>query len=204
MNSVSVGRPARGSPALTDFQFEVRSSREGGTAVVEVFGEFDMATAPQVAAAIDGVRSGAQRVVVDLGAATFLDSAAINCLIHCQSELDRSKGRVRRRESARGRRPQGPRDHEHGRAARRRRLAARPRVLARPAALPLDRARVRGALREMHAEGRRPRLGRRLDVSVPVIGTACADSGAFVAWVHGKPEGPRSPGRSAASTSGTP
>jgi anti-anti-sigma factor len=47
-----------------------------------------MATAPEVTEAIDGVRSVAQRVVVDLTATTFLDSAAINCLIRCQSELD--------------------------------------------------------------------------------------------------------------------
>ena len=50
-----------------------------------------MATAPRVTEAIDGIRSGTQRVVVDLSAATFLDSAAINCLIHCQNELDQRR-----------------------------------------------------------------------------------------------------------------
>ena len=56
--------------------------------IFEVAGEMDMATAPELASAIDGVQEAAGRVVVDLSEATFLDSAAINSLIRCQRQLE--------------------------------------------------------------------------------------------------------------------
>ena len=106
-----------------------------------------MATAPQVTAAIDGVRSAAKRVVVDLSAATFLDSAAINCLIHCQSELDTRRvafavvsppaGVVRKALEITNM------VERLGVVDSRRDLEFSPR----PRLLPLDRGRVRGARR---------------------------------------------------------
>ena len=47
-----------------------------------------MATVPELATAIDGVRDAARRVIVDLSESTFLDSAAINCLIRYQRQLN--------------------------------------------------------------------------------------------------------------------
>ena len=47
-----------------------------------------MATVPDLATAIDGVQDAAKRVIVDLSESTFLDSAAINCLIRYQRQLD--------------------------------------------------------------------------------------------------------------------
>jgi anti-sigma B factor antagonist len=55
---------------------------------VAVTGEIDMATAPELAQAIDaGVHGSVQRVVVDLSNATFLDSSALNALVHAQRTL---------------------------------------------------------------------------------------------------------------------
>jgi anti-sigma B factor antagonist len=65
---------------------ELRSSHVSGVLVVEAEGEVDMATAPQLAAAV-GVRDGATRVVVDLSAVSFLDSSALNSLVHARREL---------------------------------------------------------------------------------------------------------------------
>lgn len=54
-----------------------------------VTGEIDMATAPELAHAIDagGVHGSVRRVVVDLSNATFLDSSALNALVHAQRAL---------------------------------------------------------------------------------------------------------------------
>ena len=46
-----------------------------------------MATAPEVARAIDGGCDNARRVVVDLTEVTFLDSSALNALVHSQRNL---------------------------------------------------------------------------------------------------------------------
>jgi anti-sigma B factor antagonist len=73
---------------MSDEPFGIRASWESETVVFEITGEMDMATAPELAAAVYGVHDAARHVVVDLGAATFLDSAAINVLIRCQRDLE--------------------------------------------------------------------------------------------------------------------
>jgi anti-sigma B factor antagonist len=55
--------------------------------VVAVVGEVDMATAPELAEAFAAVNDSARRVIVDLTEATFLDSSALNALVHGQREL---------------------------------------------------------------------------------------------------------------------
>jgi anti-anti-sigma factor len=73
---------------MTDIPFELRSTRIGDdVVVVAVVGEIDMATAPEVANAIDGGRDDASRVVVDLSEVTFLDSSALNAFVQSQQEL---------------------------------------------------------------------------------------------------------------------
>jgi anti-anti-sigma factor len=72
---------------VTDPPFEVRTSRVGGAVIVTIVGEIDMANAPEVKGAIDASRDGAERVVVDLSAVTFLDSSALNALVHSQRDL---------------------------------------------------------------------------------------------------------------------
>jgi anti-anti-sigma factor len=72
---------------VTDPPFEVRTSRVGGATIVTIVGEIDMANAPEVKGAIDATRDGAERVVVDLSAVTFLDSSALNALVYGQRDL---------------------------------------------------------------------------------------------------------------------
>jgi anti-sigma B factor antagonist len=54
--------------------------------VIEVRGEIDLATAPEVVSALDGAVD-ARRVVIDLTDTTFVDSAAINSLIRGRRRL---------------------------------------------------------------------------------------------------------------------
>jgi anti-anti-sigma factor len=75
---------------VTDTPFELTSSRVAGALVVTIVGEIDMATAPEVSRAIDSGHDGAERVVVDLTEVTFLDSSALNALVHCQRTLAES------------------------------------------------------------------------------------------------------------------
>jgi len=54
---------------------------------VAIVGEIDMANAPEVKRAIEASRDGTERVVVDLSEVTFLDSSALNALVHSQRDL---------------------------------------------------------------------------------------------------------------------
>ena len=72
---------------MTENPFEIRSSQVAETAIIEVTGEIDMATAPKVAQAIESVHRAARLVVVNLAGVTFLDSSALNMLLRCQRDL---------------------------------------------------------------------------------------------------------------------
>ena len=72
---------------MSDTPFQLRSSRIGDAVVLVVIGEIDMATSPDVARTIDGSPRDAERVVVDLTEVSFLDSSALNALVHCQRNL---------------------------------------------------------------------------------------------------------------------
>jgi len=73
--------------------FALRSSLNDDALIVEVVGEIDMATAPELSTAISAAAEGVERVVVDLTEVTFLDSSALNALVHSQRELaDREIG----------------------------------------------------------------------------------------------------------------
>jgi len=62
------------------FTVQIRPARE--RLVVAVCGEIDLATAPQVeAAVIDAVADGWTRVVIDLRAVSFMDSAGVHLLL---------------------------------------------------------------------------------------------------------------------------
>jgi anti-sigma B factor antagonist len=74
---------------VADTPFELRSTLVADAAIVEVIGEVDMATAPQLAAAIGSVNETVRRVVVNLSEVSFLDSSALNALVHSQRELAR-------------------------------------------------------------------------------------------------------------------
>lgn len=85
--SVGATIPNQRAPAVSDTPFELRSSRVGDAVVLAIVGEIDMATAPEVALAIDGAHDDALRVVVDLTQVTFLDSSALNAFVHSQRNL---------------------------------------------------------------------------------------------------------------------
>ena len=61
---------------MADLELESRESDEGASVVVR--GEVDMATAPQLDAALETVGGN---VVVDLAGVTFLDSSGIGVLV---------------------------------------------------------------------------------------------------------------------------
>jgi anti-anti-sigma factor len=73
--------------AVSDTPFQLRSSRVGDAVVLAIVGEIDMATAPEVERAIDRGHDGTRRVVIDLTEVTFLDSSALNALVHSQRNL---------------------------------------------------------------------------------------------------------------------
>lgn len=57
--------------------------------MVEVIGEIDMATAPDLAQAMEAelLPGAVRRVVIDLTSVTFLDSSALNALVHGRRAL---------------------------------------------------------------------------------------------------------------------
>ena len=61
----------------------MRSEEAGGTVTVEIQGELDLATAPQLVAELERVRQldGIQRYVVDLRKLAFLDSTGLEAII---------------------------------------------------------------------------------------------------------------------------
>jgi anti-anti-sigma factor len=62
---------------------------ESGHAVLEVAGEIDMATAPQLANALAGLLHQDDRViVVDLSAVSFLGSSGLAALVYAHGALD--------------------------------------------------------------------------------------------------------------------
>jgi anti-anti-sigma factor len=75
--------------SVTEPAFELRSSQVAGTLIVEVVGEVDMATAPELAEAlgVEAVHDSVRRVIVDLSSVSFLDSSALNALVHGQRAL---------------------------------------------------------------------------------------------------------------------
>jgi anti-anti-sigma factor len=65
--------------STTEFSVHVGDLRDGGTAVT-VFGELDMATAPQVRTAIEQAVDTDGKFVIDLRACGFVDSSGIAVL----------------------------------------------------------------------------------------------------------------------------
>ena len=68
--------------------FELRESVSGGAVTIEVIGEVDMATAPELGAKLESVGDETRLVVVDLREVAFLDSSGLNTLAHSQRELE--------------------------------------------------------------------------------------------------------------------
>jgi anti-sigma B factor antagonist len=69
-------------------EFEVVDLSVNGMAGVAVRGEIELATAPELTAALDdAIRASAGPFVVDLTAVDFLDSSGIGCLVRARALL---------------------------------------------------------------------------------------------------------------------
>jgi stage II sporulation protein AA (anti-sigma F factor antagonist) len=72
------------------FSAETRR-RDDSTWLVTVEGELDLATAPELEAVFETLQPApAERVVVDLGGVSFLDSSGIRALVRAKRRLDRA------------------------------------------------------------------------------------------------------------------
>jgi anti-anti-sigma factor len=71
----------------TPSPLELLSSYADGVLVIEASGEIDMATAPELTTAIEAAVAGTKGVVIDLTNVEFLDSSALNALVHSRREL---------------------------------------------------------------------------------------------------------------------
>jgi anti-sigma B factor antagonist len=73
--------------------FAVTPQSSNGLLVVEVAGEIDLFTAPDLKSAItEGLDAGSEKVVIDLTKTTFLDSTALGVLIGTVKRLRDNDG----------------------------------------------------------------------------------------------------------------
>ena len=78
---------------MTRATLAISRSLNGGTSVVSVSGEIDVSTAPlfekRLSEAVEERMAGG--IVVDLSEVTFMDSTALNALVHC---FERQRARL--------------------------------------------------------------------------------------------------------------
>ncbi|WP_433824533.1 STAS domain-containing protein [Actinoplanes sp. CA-015351] len=76
----------------TPLRVEVRHDAESSTTVVALIGEVDRDSCSTVLRSVGEVlhRDGPQRLSMDLGEVSFLDSAGIRTLLHCRRDATRA------------------------------------------------------------------------------------------------------------------
>lgn len=74
-------------------EFDVRTRDRDGWIVVEVSGEVDISTAPDLRGALEEAGTGGS-VVVDLRGVTFMDSSGLEVLVAAAGELEEGGGRL--------------------------------------------------------------------------------------------------------------
>ena len=67
--------------------FGVRTTSTGSNLLVEVAGDVDMTTAPELSQAIERAPDGTELVVIDLSDVSFLDSSGLNALVQGRRTL---------------------------------------------------------------------------------------------------------------------
>lgn len=77
-------------------EFSLRVDENGHGPVVQIVGEIDIATAPQLRECIEGLDS--RSVTLDFSAVTFLDSSGISVLIGARKRAEREGGALVLRE----------------------------------------------------------------------------------------------------------
>lgn len=94
--SAGTGVAAEAAAGRVGASLHISVRREAKGDVVLLAGELDIATAPQLRSAINGLlQAGRNRIVVDLDAVTFLDAAAIDAVITATSAVALSGGALR-------------------------------------------------------------------------------------------------------------
>ena len=71
-----------------DASFTVRNHRSGTSEVIELAGELDMATAPQLEAVLDEMLIIPDSIVVDVERLTFIDSSGLRLLLRASHLVD--------------------------------------------------------------------------------------------------------------------
>jgi anti-sigma B factor antagonist len=61
--------------------FEVSVERRAGTAIVQVVGELDLATAPTLISALHGLERPCERLVLDVSGLQFIDSTGLRLAV---------------------------------------------------------------------------------------------------------------------------
>jgi anti-sigma B factor antagonist len=74
--------------------FSVKAERQGALQTVNVFGELDQATAPELRAVLsDSLADSAASVLVDLSSCDFIDSTGLSLLVEAKRRLAEERRR---------------------------------------------------------------------------------------------------------------
>jgi anti-anti-sigma factor len=84
-------RRAASAPATPQCGSIELTRLDGDVVVVRLYGEHDLATKAELAAQLEELIRASQRVIVDLSAVEYVDSAALNNLVH-GDKLARAQG----------------------------------------------------------------------------------------------------------------
>jgi anti-sigma B factor antagonist len=71
-----------------DDDLRIHATREGSTATVAATGEIDMSTVGELREAVSDAAEGCERLVLDLSAVDFIDSAGLGVLLELRSTLN--------------------------------------------------------------------------------------------------------------------
>jgi anti-anti-sigma factor len=83
-----------GLTVVVENPFEIKVRRGGRSVVVEVSGELDRRSAPQLEAELESVwRSGETGVIVDLRGVQFMDSTGLRTIVRARQRAQRSRQR---------------------------------------------------------------------------------------------------------------
>jgi anti-sigma B factor antagonist len=74
---------------------EIREEKKGKTIIYNLKGRLDSTTSPSVEERIlSAISAGADDVILDFSALTYISSAGIRVLVHCHKELEKKHGHI--------------------------------------------------------------------------------------------------------------
>jgi anti-sigma B factor antagonist len=87
-NPVRLWFPRPGGASVRLVELKISTASQGGHAVVSVYGEVDLYTAPRLQTELAAlVRDGVSRLVVDLSGVEFCDSTGMNVLLSAMKRM---------------------------------------------------------------------------------------------------------------------